>query len=462
MSRNPRDLLARAPRREERRDWFKIVNKAGSDTTEILIYDDIGESWWGGVSAEELVKQLNEIDTPKIDVRINSPGGEIFDGVAIYNGLKRHPAYVTVYVDALAASAASFIAQAGDERVMLRGSTMMIHDGMTFAYGNEAELLKTADTLGKLSNTVADIYARRSGMDDVETWREFMRAEVWYTADEAVDAGLADRVLDIENKDAEEATNKWDLHVFAHAGRQDAPSPDEVRRKVMRFINRAKEATVAQPTMSEQQPETPAAPETQSTPAGAGADGGGQPVPEAPASPASTEQEEESGSTGGAAPEQPAQPSNSAGRLTGVMCNGVLLSDFSAIQRHVTVLETSMREHKQQMRRSFVQSLAEGQDAKIPASAIGELETFALGLDDATYDAWTKSWGFIQSTGLFAQHDGGGNASTSSAVRGGGNDTQTELEDLKAIVAHNRHTMSDDQLKKTSSYIRLQALENKE
>src|SRR6478672_11496126 len=120
-------LMRNAADKAGNKDWFRIQNKAdASDTTEVYIYDEIG--FWG-TTASDFVQQLAQITTDKIDLHLNSPGGEIFDGVAIYQSLKGHPATVNVYIDSLAASAASFIAQAGDNVFIGRNATMMIHDG---------------------------------------------------------------------------------------------------------------------------------------------------------------------------------------------------------------------------------------------------------------------------------------------------------------------------------------------
>lgn len=211
------------------RDWYRIRNAAEEDDgpAEILIYDEIGYSWWGGVSAQDFVKDLNAIDADEITVRLNSPGGDVFDGIAILNGLRAHKARITVYVDGLAASAASFIAMAGDEIVMRRNSELMIHDAWGFCSGNAEDMRTMAGDLDRVSNNIASIYADRAG-GTVEEWRDVMRAEVWYSDQEAVDAGLANRV---DGKDAGgediDAKASFDLSVFNYAGRRAAPAPPD-------------------------------------------------------------------------------------------------------------------------------------------------------------------------------------------------------------------------------------------
>lgn len=190
----------------------------------LRLFDPI-DSWGGdwGVSAKEFVGVLDELgDVSRIDLLINSPGGEVFDALAIMNALRRHPAPVTATVDGIAASAASFIAASADQLTMSRNSELMIHDGHGLCLGNAADMRKLADTLDRLSDNIASVYAEKSG-GDVEGWRDLMREETWFSADEAVSAGLADRV-DRPKDDA--AKNRWDLaDLFAHAGREDAPAP---------------------------------------------------------------------------------------------------------------------------------------------------------------------------------------------------------------------------------------------
>ena len=207
-------------RQEPKRDWYSLQAKAEERRAELHIYDVIA---WYGVDAATLVKDLataGDLDT--IDVYINSPGGSAFDGMAIYNALRRNKAKVHVTVDGLAASAASLIAMAGDTVTMMRGSELMIHDAWGYAQGNAKTMVEAAEMLDKLSDSYADCYAARAGGDSA-AWREVMRAETWLSASEAVEAGLADRTDD--EKDATEAKAKFDLTVFAHAGRDHAPAP---------------------------------------------------------------------------------------------------------------------------------------------------------------------------------------------------------------------------------------------
>lgn len=187
----------------------------------LRLYDPI-DSWGGewGVSAREFTASLDKIhDASEIRLHINSPGGEVFEGIAILNALRNHPARVVAHVDGIAASAASFIAAGADEVVMGRNTEMMIHDARGIAIGNAADMHELGNLLDHLSDNIASIYAEKAG-GTVAAWRQFMLAETWYSADEAVSAGLADRV----EGDAQ-PTNTFDLSNFKHPGRAAAPAP---------------------------------------------------------------------------------------------------------------------------------------------------------------------------------------------------------------------------------------------
>jgi ATP-dependent protease ClpP protease subunit len=180
------------------------ISAAGNQAT-VHIYDEIGGF---GVSASELVPELAALNVEEVEVRLNSPGGDFFDGVAIANALAEHPARVTVHVDGLAASAASVIAMAGDEIVMHPGSRMMIHDALTLTVGNSGDHAQAAQLLDSVSADIAELYASRSGKLTAPEWRESMRAESWYGASEAVQAGLATSAVSRETS-PEPAGGDW-------------------------------------------------------------------------------------------------------------------------------------------------------------------------------------------------------------------------------------------------------------
>jgi len=170
---------------------YEIINKADGPT-QIDLYDEISPF---GIDARAFVKELRDVRGP-VDLHLNSPGGNIFDGIAIYNALKQRKEPLAITVDGLAASAASFIAMAADEGelAMAPHSALMIHDGWGMCVGNAADMVKLAEDLDRASDNIASIYAERSGKE-VAHWRDLMREETWFDDYEAVDAGLADRVL---------------------------------------------------------------------------------------------------------------------------------------------------------------------------------------------------------------------------------------------------------------------------
>ncbi|ORT48412.1 head maturation protease, ClpP-related [Frankia sp. KB5] len=176
--------LALAPARE----GLRVVNRA-SLAADVWLMDEIG---WGGVEAATFARELSQITAPAVTLHLNSPGGDLFDGWAIRNALRSHPARVTAVVEGLAASAASVVTTGADRVVMRPGSQQMIHDARSgWGGGNPEELRRTADQLDRLSDDIAAAYAARAG-GDASAWRDLMRRETWFSAAEAVAAGLAD------------------------------------------------------------------------------------------------------------------------------------------------------------------------------------------------------------------------------------------------------------------------------
>lgn len=230
-------------------DFYKIDWKAKKGPAKVYIYGAIGD--WeilGETSARQFAKDLNAIDADQIELHLNSPGGNAWDGVAIYNTIRQHEATTTVYVDGMAASAASIVAMAGDQVIMSPGSQMMIHDPSAVAWGPPAMMRETAAILDKMANSGANIYARKAGGEPAE-WRSAMEAESWYMAQEAVDAGLADRLDEEADPKVEQ---NFDLSRFKFQGRQKAPQPT--------MIARSQQALRESGTSA--QPPTQAAPQT--------------------------------------------------------------------------------------------------------------------------------------------------------------------------------------------------------
>ncbi|MFE0801092.1 head maturation protease, ClpP-related [Streptomyces sp. NPDC058812] len=218
----------------EARSWYRITNAADPDEAEVMIYDEVG-GWWG-TTADDLITELKGISSPRMRVRINSPGGSVFEGIAIANALRAHPAAVTVQVDAIAASIASVIAMAGDRIEMAPNSMLMIHDASGMAWGNAREMEEMAELLDLISDNIADAYAQRAG-GTREQWRERMRAETWYLPEDAVDNGLADEAVTAPKTGAPtepvtepepEMARAWDLAAYGYQGpRQEQPKAEE-------------------------------------------------------------------------------------------------------------------------------------------------------------------------------------------------------------------------------------------
>jgi ATP-dependent Clp protease, protease subunit len=173
------------------RSWYAI--RARASGAEIAIYDEIGAY---GVSAKGFLAELGALpDGTPIDLRLNSPGGSVFDAVAIHNALKRHEGPVTVWIDGIAASAASYVAMAGDEIVMPENSFLMIHDPAGLVMGTAEDMRAMAEALDKVKGSLLAGYAAKSGRA-AEEIAVLMAAETWLDAKDALELGLADRVAE--------------------------------------------------------------------------------------------------------------------------------------------------------------------------------------------------------------------------------------------------------------------------
>ena len=189
---------------------------------DVIASDDIEAAWFGGISPIAFMAALAQTTGPVL-LRINSPGGSVFGAQAMVAAMRAHDQPITARVDSLAASAASVIASEAAQLEVVQGAMVMIHKAWGMAMGNEDDMRATADLLGKIDLQIAATYARRSSSDPA-AWLDMMRAETWFDANEAVTAGLADRIVD-ENKQRPAA--KWDLSAFHAAPWQPDPQPVE-------------------------------------------------------------------------------------------------------------------------------------------------------------------------------------------------------------------------------------------
>ncbi len=205
---------------------------AVDDTTEIDLYDEIG--FWG-VTAKDFRNQIRQINSSSIRLRINSPGGDVFDGIAMFNDLLDHPADVHVEITGLAASAASIVAMAGDSVSMAFNSFLMIHNAWSIVIGDRNDMRSFADVLDGIDGALADTYAERATVDRNEIVA-MMDAETWLTAEAAVNAGFAD-----QSGDDEDVTARFDLSTFRNVPKSlpqftsragDDPTPRDLERSL--------------------------------------------------------------------------------------------------------------------------------------------------------------------------------------------------------------------------------------
>lgn len=208
----------RSPFKPRPRGDYRVENK--TDEATIYLYDEIG---WFGIKSEQFIKDLNALTAKTVHIRVNSPGGDVFDGTAIFNAIKQHKARTVVHIDGLAASIASVIALAGSEVLMSENAFLMIHDPWSIVIGNADAMRDEAELLDKVGGTIAKVYMDKSGKR-AEEINELMASETWMTGQEAMDMGFIDGL----DKKAEEKDSKakalFDLSVFANV-------PDQLREK---------------------------------------------------------------------------------------------------------------------------------------------------------------------------------------------------------------------------------------
>ena len=214
------------------------IQARGPGKAEILIFDTIGETIFGdGLTAKSFDEKLKNFDVSEILVRINSPGGNVWDGLAIYNTLKNHPARISVQVDGIAASIASVIAMAGDTIEMGTGSAMMVHSPHAFFSGTAEEMRDMAEVLDKVESGMLDAYTARTGLARGRIL-SLMAKETWFTAQEAIDAGFADGL--VETKSTHTAAASWQtvMACFKH-------TPESLKRNLEMTTKTPKAAELA-------------------------------------------------------------------------------------------------------------------------------------------------------------------------------------------------------------------------
>ncbi len=217
MPHNRIQQLLRDNAHTPRRYACQVSADAAEGATTIWLYDVIGANAWGGVDAARFVQDVATISAPVIHLRINSPGGDVFDARAMATALREHPARIVAHIDGLAASAASYVALAADEVEISDGAFLLIHNAWGVVLGNRHDLLEMALTLEKIDASIAADYQRKSGQDPA-TVQRWMDAETWFTAQEALAVGLVDRVTDSSTASTEAAAQqRWNLSAYADA-----------------------------------------------------------------------------------------------------------------------------------------------------------------------------------------------------------------------------------------------------
>lgn len=211
------------------RRYFSLET-SGSEAN-IVIYGDVTSWPWleSDVSSYNLSKQIEALDVDTINVGINSYGGEIGEGLAIYNALKRHKAKVRTRCDGFACSIASVIFMAGDERVMADPSMLMIHNGWTIAQGDAKALRKQADDIEKMTEASVQIYMQHATIEEEEL-RALMDAETWIAADEAVDMGLATSIEGTDSDKPSQSVRRKVMQMLRNPYRQAEEDPDDPDR----------------------------------------------------------------------------------------------------------------------------------------------------------------------------------------------------------------------------------------
>jgi ATP-dependent Clp protease protease subunit len=214
---------------------FEVKADASGDA-EIYLYDVI-DSYYG-VSATAFAAALAEITSNKIHLHINSPGGDVFEARAMVAAIGASKATIVAHIDGLAASAASYVAMACDEVQITDGAFFMIHNAWSFAMGNAADMRATADLLDKIDMSIVSDYMRKTGKDEAQI-KDWMAAETWFSAQEAVDLGFADVMVSNEKG---KAKNAWNLAAYKNAPViQPDPEPDyssETRARMLALLTR--------------------------------------------------------------------------------------------------------------------------------------------------------------------------------------------------------------------------------
>lgn len=208
-------------------DWYKVENVA-EDEVDVLIYDYIG---WPYNDAGEFIRHMASLTQSKVTIRINSPGGDVFDGFAIANAIKSHPSKPITRNESLAASAASYIFVSGHEKQAYKNSLIMIHEPMTGMYGNQHEMREVADILEKINANMIDMYADNTNLGK-RAIKDMLKAETWMTAQDAKENGFVDTLIEAGKTTSAE----FDLSMYANLPDAFKPKAENKEEPTIRDI----------------------------------------------------------------------------------------------------------------------------------------------------------------------------------------------------------------------------------
>ena len=211
--------------------WYNIQNKAG-ETADVYIFDEIGTY---GVTAQEFINDIKDLKDLPLNLRINSLGGDVFDGMAMYNVIKRREAKTTVYIEGIAASIATIIALGADEVVMAENSLFMIHNAWGGTMGEAKDMRKTAETLDKISGELTDIYRKKTGLS-YDVLSEMMDEETWLNAEEAFELGFVDTI-----SDSIKVAAKYDVSKFKNITQEQIQNKLSININNKKMTNELKE-----------------------------------------------------------------------------------------------------------------------------------------------------------------------------------------------------------------------------
>lgn len=222
--------------------YLNMEKPKNQGENDIYVYGTIGESWWEeSVSANAIKRKLSNVKDGDIHLYINSFGGSVFDGISIYNQLKRHSSKVIVHVDGIAASAASLIAMAGDEIIMPANSMLMVHRASTFAWGNREVFEQQLNALDKIDQSVTNTYMNRF-IGERSEMEELLKNETWLTAEECKAFGLCDEISEeteepSEEQSSEDIKNNLLQKYAASAGQKESKKVENIKEPTNRITN---------------------------------------------------------------------------------------------------------------------------------------------------------------------------------------------------------------------------------